>query len=142
MTGVQTCALPIFTALINDKGAENDLKSIFEEQYGCSKGKAASMLKELRKSGETSVPMDGPERSYPVLRAFNLDENLFIPSFSLDLERVPGIYRVEYFTAEQLRQAAHWHLPVVLQEPQHVQLGHADPQADHPLRHRRGAAPA
>ena len=59
------------------------------------------MLKELRKSGETSVPMDGPERSYPVLRAFNLDENLFIPSFSLDLERVPGIYRVEYFTAEQ-----------------------------------------
>ncbi len=91
-------------ALINDKGAEDDLKGIFEEQYGCSRQKAGSMLRELRKTGETTVPMEGPERSYPVVRAFNLDENLFIPSFSLDLERVPGIYRVEYFTAEQLRQ--------------------------------------
>ena len=91
-------------ALINDKGAEDDLKGIFEEQYGCSRQKAGSMLRELRKIGETTVPMEGPERSYPVIRAFNLDENLFIPSFSLDLERVPGIYRVEYFTAEQLRQ--------------------------------------
>ena len=91
-------------ALIEDKAAEEDLKSIFEEQYGCTRAKATKMLRELRKTGETTVPVEGPERSYPVLRAFNLDENLFIPSFSLDLERVPGIYRVEYFTAEQLRQ--------------------------------------
>ena len=89
--------------LVLDDGAANDLKSIFEEQYGCSRGKAGKMLKELRQTGETSVPVEGPERSYPVIRAFNLDENLFIPSFSTDLERVSGIYRVEYFTAEQLR---------------------------------------
>jgi hypothetical protein len=90
-------------ALIEDENAAEDLKMIFTEQYGCSKGKASSMLKELRKNGETSVPMEGPERSYPIIRAFNLDEQLFIPSFSTDLEQAPGIYRVEYFTAEKLR---------------------------------------
>ena len=90
-------------ALINYDAAAEDLKAIFVEQYDCSAKKAANMLKELRKDGETSVPVVGAERSFPVLRAFNLDENLFIPSFSLDLENVPGIYRVEYFTAEQLR---------------------------------------
>ena len=90
-------------ALINDDAAAADLKAIFVEQYDCSANKAANMLKKLRKDGETSVPVVGAERSFPVLRAFNLDENLFIPSFSLDLENVPGIYRVEYFTAEQLR---------------------------------------
>lgn len=90
-------------ALVKDDAAAGDLKAIFQEQYNCSAAKASKMLKELRKDGETSVAMDGAERSYPVLRAFNLDENLFIPSFSLDLENVPGLYRVEYFTAEQLR---------------------------------------
>ena len=90
-------------ALIQDPAAGDDLRSIFEEQYGCTKAKSGKMLKELRKTGETTVPVQGPERSHPVLRAFNLDENLFIPSFSLDLENVPGIYRVEYFSAEQLR---------------------------------------
>jgi hypothetical protein len=90
-------------ALIEDKSAADDLKAIFVEQYGCSKDKAARMLKELRETGETTVPMDGPERSFPIVRAFNLDEHVFIPSFSTDLERAPGIYRVEYFTAEQLR---------------------------------------
>ena len=94
-------------ALINDDAAAADLKAIFVEQYDCSANKAANMLKELRKDGETSVPVVGAERSFPVLRAFNLDENLFIPSFSLDLENVPGIYRVEYFTAEQQIGRAH-----------------------------------
>lgn len=90
-------------ALIQDEQAAEDLKSIFEEQYGCSKKKAGAMLRELRKTGETSVPMEGPERSYPIIRAFNLDEQVFIPSFSTDLEMAAGIYRVEYFTAEKLR---------------------------------------
>ena len=94
-------------ALVNDENAASDLKAIFQEQYNCSASKAGKMLKELRDTGETTVPIDGPERSYPVLRAFNLDENLFIPSFSLDLENVPGIYRVEYFSAEQLRAMVH-----------------------------------
>ena len=89
--------------LINDEAAADDLKAIFSEQYGCTKQKAASMLRELRKTGETSVPMEGPERSYPVMRAFNLDEQVFIPSFSTDMEIAAGIYRIEYFTAEKLR---------------------------------------
>jgi len=69
-------------ALLEDKSAADDLKEIFVKQYEYSKGKASKMLRELREIGETTVPMDGPERSYPIIRAFNLDEHVFIPSFS------------------------------------------------------------
>ncbi len=39
-------------ALIEDKSAADDLKAIFQEQYGASKDKAARMLRELRDKGE------------------------------------------------------------------------------------------
>jgi hypothetical protein len=45
----------------------------------------------------------GRKKSYPVIRAFNLDEDLFIPSCATDIEKAPAIYRVQYFTPEQLR---------------------------------------
>jgi len=92
------------TALIADDAASDDIKALFEEQFGVTRAKAGKILRELRKHGQATVPMEGPERSYPVIRAFNLDENLFIPSFSTDLENVSGIYRLEYFTPEQLRR--------------------------------------
>jgi len=89
--------------MINTEGLEDDICALFEEQYGCSKKKARKMLAELREKGETTVPMVGRRKSYPVIRAFNLDEDLFIPTSATDIERAPAIYRVQYFTPEQLR---------------------------------------
>lgn len=87
--------------------AEGAILGHFEEIFGCSAGKARKMLNELRGSGTTTVPTLGKEKSYPVVRAFNLDEDVFIPHFTTDLESATAIYRVQYFTAEKLRSFVH-----------------------------------
>lgn len=90
--------------LIFAQEAEDAILGHFEEVFGCSAGKARKMLNDLRgPDGSTTVPVAGKERSYPVVRAFNLDEDVFIPHFTTDLETAPAIYRVQYFTAEKLR---------------------------------------
>lgn len=93
--------------LIFASDLQDTILSIFEEIYGCSASKAKKMLNELRNTGSTTVPTVGREKSYPVVRAFNLDQDLFIPAFSTDLETAPAIYRVQYFTAEKLRSFVH-----------------------------------
>ena len=92
-----------FPELLMSGQADDDLVSMFIEHFDCSKTKARTMLKELKDKGETSVPVVGEEKSYPVIRAFTLDQDLFISPYATDIEHAPGIYRVEYFTAEQLR---------------------------------------
>ncbi len=79
------------------------LKSTFEEIYGVTRGKAAKMLRDLGARGETTVAIVGREKSYPVMRAFNLDTDLFIPPDTTDIEQSTGIYRVQYYTPEKLR---------------------------------------
>ena len=89
--------------IIQNPDTAASMAAIFEEVYQCSNRKAKKMISELLATQETTVPVVGRERSRPVVRAFNLDENLFIPHFATDLETAPAIYRVQYFTAEQLR---------------------------------------
>lgn len=90
-------------ALIADEAATDQILGLFEEIYGASKGKARRMLSQLRTTGSTTVPMVGKRVSRPVIRAFNLDQDLFVPQYTTDLETAPRIFRVQYFTAEQLR---------------------------------------
>ena len=92
----------IFTA-IKEKRFEEKLLGVFEEQYGVSAKKARAMLKDLRKTGECTVPVVGKKINRPVIRAFCLDRDVFIPPWANDLETAPYIFRIEYFTAEQLR---------------------------------------
>lgn len=82
---------------------KKDLTALFEEIYGCSAKKAKKMLAELTTTGRTTVAVVGKEKSYPVVRAFNLTDDIFVESGSTDLESCPGIYRVHYFSPEQLR---------------------------------------
>jgi len=95
----------IFEAIQNEIVAD-DIKAIFEEIYGCSRAKATKILKELRKTGKSEVYIVGREKSRPIVRAFNLNEDLFLPPYTTDIENAAGIYRIQYFTAEQLRQFA------------------------------------
>lgn len=88
--------------------AESAILGHFEEQYGCTASKARKMLRDLRSpDGTTTVATLGRLKSYPVVRAFNLDNDLFIPHFTTDLEAAPAIWRVQYFTAERLRSFVH-----------------------------------
>lgn len=90
-------------AMLQTGEHDDQMKSLFEEQYGCSRGKAGKMVRELKQKGETTCGVIGKERSRPIIRAFNLDNDLFIPPFTTDLEQATGIWRVQYFTAEKLR---------------------------------------
>ena len=89
--------------LLESGDADDYLKSTFEEHYKVSRSKANKMLRELATKGETNVAIVGPEKSYPVMRAFNLDTDLFIPPDTTDIEQATGIYRVQYYTPEKLR---------------------------------------
>ncbi len=82
---------------------KDDMQALFEEIYGCSKKKAKKMLAELTATGKTTVATLGKERSYPVIRAFNLDNDLFVPSYATDLETCPEIWRIQYFSPAKLR---------------------------------------
>lgn len=90
-------------ALLADDLAAEQIAAIFEEQYGCSNAKAKRMIKDLRAGNETTVPTLGRKHSYPVIRAFNMDEQLFVPAETADPDYASGMYRIEYFTPEQLR---------------------------------------
>ena len=95
------------TAALFAAEAEDMLVEVFVNTYECSKGKAKKMLTELRKTQTTTVPTLGRKKSRPVVRAFNLNQNLFIPAESTDPETCSAMFRVEYYTAEQLRSFAH-----------------------------------
>lgn len=98
--------IDVLTALM-DPDAADQFAATFEEQYGCSGKKAKRMIAELIKEGTTTVAALGRKRSYPVLRTFNLDEQLFIPTDTTDAENATGMYRVEYLTPEQMRAMVH-----------------------------------
>ena len=89
--------------LLDSGDVDDYLKTLFEEIYGVARAKASKMLRELKGSGETTIAIVGKERSYPVMRAFNLDSDLFIPPDTTDIEQATGIYRVQYYTPEKLR---------------------------------------
>lgn len=90
-------------AMVDDPTLEDNLIGTLTEHYPVSKAKAKRMLKELRKTGETSTIMPGRKYSRPVIRAFNFDEDLVVSNYGTDIENLPGIYRIQYFTAQQLR---------------------------------------
>ena len=91
--------------ILNDKRMEDKFVAALSEYEGfsVSKPKARKMLKELRAKGVTTAHIAGPVISRPIVRAFCLDRDVFIPAWANDLESAPYIFRVEYFTAEQLR---------------------------------------
>lgn len=81
----------------------DSFSAMIENQFGVSGRKAKQMIKELTDTGETTAPVDGKKKNRPIVRAFNLDRDLFVPSWATDLEHAPYIFRIEYYTAEQLR---------------------------------------
>lgn len=90
-------------ALLKHPQLQETFAEAMVERYQISRARANRMIKELGEEGETSTPVTGPERSYPVIRAFNLDEDIFIPPYATDLEMAPYIFRIQYYTAEKLR---------------------------------------
>jgi hypothetical protein len=79
----------------------------FADTFDLTPSVVKRKVKELLSTGTTNFPVLGAKRSRPVIRAFNLDEDIFIHPSATDLEKAPHIFRVQYYTAEQLRCFVH-----------------------------------
>jgi hypothetical protein len=93
-------------AVVSHPELEEHLLAVIQEAYPTSKRKAKAVLRDLQQKGEADVPALGRKYSRPIIRAFNLDRDIFVPSWATDIESAPYIFRIEYFTAEQLRAFA------------------------------------
>lgn len=93
-------------AMLQDKQFAPILMDLFEREWGCTPKKAKKILKDLQTTGQSSVAIPGPVKSFPVIRAFNFKENLFVDGTTTDLENAAAIYRIEYFSPAQLRSFA------------------------------------
>ncbi len=95
--------LPRAQEILSHEDTQESFENGLMQFYEVGRRKAKQMMAELKSTGETSIAINGREVSRPVLRAFNLDEDIFIPPYATDLETAPYIFRVQYYTPEQLR---------------------------------------
>ena len=96
-------ALPQIAEAIQDGSMDEELSAAISEQFGVSKKKARAMLKELRKDGETTVPVVRRVINRPRIKALAPDEDIFWPNYTIDPQEAPYVFHVLNMTPEQLR---------------------------------------
>ena len=95
--------LPAIAEVIKDGSMDDELAETLKQQFGVSKGKGRAMLRELRKDGETTVPVTRQVVSRPKIRALAPDEDIFWPSYTIDPQESPYVFHVVNMTPEQIR---------------------------------------
>ena len=96
-------ALPQIASVIQDGSMDEELSEALKGQFNISKSKARGMLKEMRKDGETTVPVTRQVVSRPKIKALAPDEDVFWPSYAIDPQEAPYMFHVVSMTPEQLR---------------------------------------
>ncbi len=96
-------AMPQIAQVIQDGSMDNELSSALKEQFNVSKTKARAMLREMRKDGETTVPVTRRVINQPRIKALAPDEDVFWPSYTIDPQEAPYCFHVINMTPEQLR---------------------------------------
>ena len=95
--------LPQIAGAIQDGSMDEELTEVLKTQFDISKSKARAMLKEMRKDGETTVPVTRQVVSRPKIKALAPDEDVFWPSYCIDPQEAPYMFHVVSMTPEQLR---------------------------------------
>jgi len=95
--------LPQIAGAIQDGSMDEELAEVLKTQFDISKSKARAMLKEMRKDGETTVPVTRQVVSRPKIKALAPDEDVFWPSYCIDPQEAPYMFHVVSMTPEQLR---------------------------------------
>ena len=96
-------ALPQIAGAIQDGSMDEELSEALKTQFDISKSKARAMLKEMRKDGETTVPVTRQVVSRPKIKALAPDEDVFWPSYCIDPQESPFMFHCVSMTPEQLR---------------------------------------
>ena len=95
--------LPAIAEVIQDGSMDDELSETLKQQFGVSKSKGRAMLRELRKDGETTVPVTREVVSRPKLRSLAPDEDIFWPNYTIDPQEAPYVFHVVNMTPEQIR---------------------------------------
>ena len=95
--------LPQIAGAIQDGSMDEELSETLKTQFDISKSKARAMLKEMRKDGETTVPVTRQVVSRPKIKALAPDEDVFWPSYAIDPQEAPYMFHVVSMTPQQLR---------------------------------------
>ena len=95
--------LPQIAGAIQDGSMDEELSEALKGQFNISKSKARAMLKEMRKDGETTVPVTRQVVSRPKIKALAPDEDVFWPSYCIDPQEAPYMFHVVSMTPEQLK---------------------------------------
>ena len=95
--------LPQIAGAIQDGSMDEELSEALKTQFDISKSKARAMLKEMRKDGETTVPVTRQVVSRPKIKALAPDEDVFWPSYCIDPQESPFMFHCVSMTPEQLK---------------------------------------
>ena len=95
--------LPAIAEAIQDGSMDDELSETLKQQFGVSKSKGRAMLRELRKDGETTVPVTREVVSRPKIRSLAPDEDVFWPNYTIDPQEAPYVFHVVNMTPEQIR---------------------------------------
>lgn len=96
-------AIPQIAEVIQNGSMDEEMSTMLKEQFKVSKAKAKGMLRELRKDGETTVPVTRRVINQPKIKALAPDEDVFWPSYTIDPQESPYMFHVINMTPEQLR---------------------------------------
>ena len=96
-------AMPQMAQVIQDGSMDEELSTALKNQFKVSKAKAKGMLRELRKDGETTIPVTRRVINQPRVKALAPDEDVFWPSYCIDPQEAPYVFHVINMTPEQLR---------------------------------------
>jgi hypothetical protein len=95
---------PELAGYIQDKEYASDLTDLVQVTFPqLSRRKARKMVTALRNKGVAEVGMPEVECQRPVLRAYSLDTDLFLPPDTTDIQKAPYIFEQKWYTPEQLR---------------------------------------
>lgn len=89
--------------LKDDKQVREALRDALMGLLGLSKNKANKVMADLIKEGVAEYEVVAAPKGYPIIRAYSLREDIYLPPYTTDLESCPEIHRVQYHTVEQVR---------------------------------------
>lgn len=95
---------PDLAQAIQDKENTEEIADLLQTFFPqVSRRKAKKMITSLRNDGVAEIGVPEVIHQRPCIRAYSLDQDLFVPVGVTDIQKAPYIFKEEWFTPEQLR---------------------------------------
>ena len=96
---------PDFAAAVMDPEMQESVMDMAVQSFpNLSKKRVRKIIKELRETGVTEIPVEKVTKNRPAVRAYSLGEDLFVDSNITSLDSARAIYCAHWWTPEQLKE--------------------------------------